>query len=111
MDITFQTCKLEKTFNSERELVKAYGKEMAKVIKRRMAVLAAAGNLEHVSFQKPERRHEVSGARKGEFAVDLTHPYRLTFKPEQHPLPRKPDGGLDLRNIQSIKIIDVEDYH
>jgi hypothetical protein len=41
-----------------------------------MAVLAAASSLEQVPFQKPERRHELSGAQKGEFAVDLKHLFR-----------------------------------
>ena len=47
----------------------------------------------------PERRHELSGNRKGQFAVDLKHPQRLIFEPNHNPLPRRADGGLDLKKI------------
>jgi toxin HigB-1 len=111
MDITFSNEKLAKIFNSEKSLVREYGPENAKKIKRRMAVLRAAYCLEEVPVLPPERRHELSGNRKEQFAVDLKHPRRLIFVPNYNPLPRKADGGLDLKKISAITIINVEDYH
>ena len=68
-------------------------------------------SLDEVSHRPPERRHELSGGRKEEFAVDIKHPYRLVFVPNHNPLPRKADGGLDLGQITAINVVGVEDYH
>lgn len=111
MDITFRNEKLAKIFNSEKNLVREYDSENAKKIKQRMAVLMAATCLEEVPSHPPERKHELSGNRKNQFAVDLKHPQRLIFKPNHNPLPRRADGGLDLKRISAVTIIEVEDYH
>jgi proteic killer suppression protein len=111
MDIAFSTTKLQKMFNSERELIREYGTEKSRVIIRRMAMLRAAVNLEQVHHLPPERRHELIGARKGQFAVDLKHPFRLIFTPNHQPVPRKADGGIDLQQVTAITIQSVEDYH
>lgn len=111
MEIIFKTSKLRKIFNSERLLQAEYGAEMGRVIMRRMSVLWAARTLQEVPIKPPQRRHELKGRRKGQFAVDLKHPHRLVFRPNHDPLPRKPDGGLDLEAITAITILNVEDYH
>ena len=111
MEISFGSRKIQKTFNSEKELIRVYGSNMAKRIRIRMAILEAAGNLEDVPTSPPSRRHELGQNRKGQFAVDLEHPYRLVFQPDHNPLPRKANGGLDLREITNIVILEVEDYH
>jgi proteic killer suppression protein len=111
VDIVFQTIKLQKVFNAEKLLRKEYGEQIAKSIIRRMGVLAAAPSLQDVSHRPPERRHELSGERSAQFAVDLVHPYRLIFRPTANPIPRKPDGGIDLLQVTAIEIMSVEDYH
>ena len=110
MQISFQTRKTEKVFNSEKELKKKYGADQGKKIKRRMAVLQSAVNLAEVPEQKPDRRHGLKGDRKGQFAVDLAHPYRLILEPSD-PVPRREDGEIDLRRITKIVVLGVEDYH
>ena len=111
MDIAFRSRKLEKTFNSARELQKAFGAQMAKVIMNRLAVLAAARTLALVPTTPPDRRHQLRGDRDEQFAVDLVHPDRLVFEPNHDPLPRKDDGGIDLEQVTAITIIEVIDYH
>jgi len=111
MEIVFKSRRLAKILNSDRELRREYGTAQAETIKRRMAVLAAAACLEEVPYHPPDRRHELSGDRRGQFAVDLKDPYRLVFEPSHYPLPRKSDGGLDLRRVTAITILAVEDYH
>lgn len=91
--------------------MREYGTENAGKIKQRLGVLQAANCLEEVTVLPPERRHELIGNRKGHFAVDLKHPPRPIFEPNHDPLPRKADGGLDLKKINAIIIIEVEDYH
>jgi len=88
-----------------------YGTERAKGIERRMAFLRAAPSLDAVPPHPPERRHQLSGDRKEQFAVDIKHPYRLVFALNHNPLPRKADGGVDLGQITAIIILNVEDYH
>jgi len=105
--MTFRTRKLLCVFNSERELVKVYGRDCAKKIRVRMAVLRSAPSLAAVPTSKPDRCHELKGDRAREYAVDLVHPYRLVFKPvfeHQRDAPRKEE-------VCVIQIIDVEDYH
>jgi len=110
MDISFADKKLGKILNSEKELQKKYGKT-ARYIMRRMMVLNAAPSLAHVSHKPPERRHELEGQRKGSFAVDIRHPFRLIFKPNHDPVPVKDNRGIDLNKVTAITILGVEDYH
>ncbi len=84
---------------------------MATAIMNRMAVLRAARALALVPVTPPERRHQLQGDRGGQFAVDLVHPYRLVFKPDHQPVPRKNDGGIDVTRVTAITIIEVIDYH
>jgi proteic killer suppression protein len=111
MDIAFKNKTLKKVFNSEKILKKEFGSGKARLIMRRMAVLRSSPVLAEVPHTKPERRHELSGKRSGQFAVDLKQPYRLIFKPNHEILPRKKDGGINLTKITAIKILGVEDYH
>ena len=111
MDIAFQTRRLAKTFNSAEALRKVYGEPRARAIMRRLAVLRAAGSLALVPTTPPERRHQLQGDRGEQFAVDLTHPYRLIFVPNHGHCPRKDDGGIDLERVTAITIIEVVDYH
>ena len=102
---------MEKTLNSERALVTAYGKENARVIMKRLQFLGAAPTLADVPHTPPTRRHELIGRRKGEFSVDVKHPFRLIFEPNHDPVPLKDDGGIDLRQVTAVEIIAVEDTH
>ena len=111
VDIAFRTRRLEKIFNSERELRRAFGERMVRVIAMRLAVLKAAKSLAMVPATRPERRHQLQHDRDGQYAVDLVHPHRLVFEPNHDPLPKKADGGIDIEQVNAITIIDVIDYH
>jgi proteic killer suppression protein len=111
MEILFNTTKMQKACNSERESVRQWGTEIAKKLRQRLAELTAADNLEVVSKLPPVRCHQLYGNRAGQFAVALKHPFRLIFVPGNDPLPLKPDGGFDLAGITKICILEVIDYH
>lgn len=111
MDIGFRKRKIEKTFNAQTELLKAYGMPMAKAIMKRVTVLRAASNLSQVPVTPPERRHQLTEDRDEQFAVDLVHPKRLVFEVNHDPVPRKPDGGVNLEQVTAITIVEVVDYH
>ena len=111
MEIAFRTRKLEKAFNAADALRKTYGARMARVITLRMAVLRAARSLALVPTTPPDRRHQLSGDRDEQFAVDLVQPYRLVFEANHEPVPREEDGGIDTEQVTAITILDVVDYH
>ena len=111
MEIRFRTRRLSRLFNSDRELRREYGAATARAIVTRLEVLNNAATLTQVSTAPPERRHSLSGQRRGQYAVDLVHPYRLIFEPEHSPLPRQADGGIDTDQVTAITIIEVVDYH
>ena len=64
-----------------------------------------------VPTTSPERRHLLSSGRRGQYAVDLVHPYRLVFEPDHDPVPRTADGGIDIDRVTAITIMEVVDYH
>jgi len=111
MDIVFKSKKLERTLNSEKEIYRKYGEGIGRLLMRRLQFLRSAPTLADVPQKPPERCHELSGDRKGEFAMDLKHPYRLIFRPYHDPVPRKEDSGIDLNKITKIEIFTIEDYH
>ncbi len=111
MDIVFARRRLEKTFNSEMALKKAFGDRMARTIAMRMAVLRNARTLSMVPATRPERRHQLEGGRAGQYAVDLVYPRRLVFEPNHDPMPRKEDGGINTDQVTAITVIAVIDYH
>lgn len=92
LDIAFKNRKLEKIFNSESELQKAYGKPLARKIMMRLEVLGEAKNLASISTEPPHRRHLLRGDRGGQFAVDLDQSCRLVFKPNHDPITHTEDS-------------------
>jgi len=76
-----------------------------------MAVLLSAASLADIPTVPPERCHAMKGDRKGQYAVNVVHPYRLVFEPDHDPVPRSADGGVDLAAVTAIVIIEVVDYH
>ncbi len=111
MDIFFRNGKLAKVLNAEARLNVEYGLKRARQIRLRMAVLVAAPTLADVPIQPPDRCHQLFKAdRKGCFAVDVEHPFRLIFVPSDAP-PRRDDGGIDLRKVTAVTILEIVDYH
>lgn len=111
MEIEFSSAKLAKVCNSEKESIREWGDQNARKIRQRLAELYAAETLADVSKLPPLRCHELKGNRAGQFAVDAKHPYRLIFQPAHNPVPRSKDGGIDLKKVVRIRVLEVEDYH
>ncbi|WP_104372708.1 type II toxin-antitoxin system RelE/ParE family toxin [Desulfocucumis palustris] len=111
MDIYFSCAKLQKACNLEQESIKKWGPEIAKKVRQRLSELKAADSLSDISHLPPPRLHELTGERKGRFAVDLQQPFRLVFEPAHDPIPLNGSGGIDRSKITAILINGVEDYH
>lgn len=102
MKITFKNKKLEGTINNYKILSKTYWNQASRIIKR-LDQLKACPTLKQMAFDRP---HELKGDKKGIFAVDIEHPYRILFKPLWE---------FDLLNRSTIVEIEIEelceDYH
>lgn len=104
MELEFKDKKLQKYCQSEKDLLRKYGKFQAKIILIRLNQLQAAENLYDISRLPQVRLHPLSGDRQGEFAVDLQQPKRLIFIPQ--------NGSLnDYKTITKIQIIEIVNYH
>lgn len=110
MDVAFNNW-VERNFVSESSLQRAYGARRARSIIARLLVLRRADTLSEISTYPPERRHQLTGNRAGQFAVDIDHQMRLIFIPAHDPIPLRPDGGIDTGQITAIIITAVLDYH
>jgi len=110
VDIIFSKDKDQKMFNSQKELVKKFGPECAKKIRRSLDDLYAVDNLSQMK-SLPGGCHELHGDKKEVFAMAVSGGLRLLFEATDQQNARKPDGGLDWKKVTSITILDIEDYH
>ena len=110
MDVLFASDKLHRALSTQRVLQADWGQEGAKKITLRLQQLAAAPTLADMR-NLPGRCHELTGDRAGQFAVDVHKGYRLVFRPTAEPPPRKPDGGIDWAQVDSITVDEIVDYH
>ncbi len=113
LSIEFASKKLARKFNSEKALLKAFGKNRAKRVAIVMTSLRASPNLGIFAppYSPPHRCHELTGNLKGKLSLDLDGPYRLIIEPTNDPLPTRDDGGLDWQGITAIRILCIEDTH
>jgi proteic killer suppression protein len=111
MEIIFSSRKLAKICSPEKESIRTWGKDNARRVQVRLAQLQAAETLADVIVLPFGRCHALKGDRKGQFSVDVRHPFRLIFEPAHDPVPTKDDGGLDPAKVTRIRVLSVEDYH
>ncbi len=98
MKITYKNKKIERVCTDAKAADRAYGKEMAAKIHMRVDEINAADTVEMMVKLRIGRCHGLTNNRKGQYAVDLLHPYRLVF--EKH-------GD----KIQIAHIMEIVDYH
>lgn len=109
MEFFYKTKKLAKVLNSSKLIDKSYGK-LAKKLKMRLDDMAISENLEEL-MALPGRHHPLTGSRKGQFACDLEHPFRLVYEPANEPLPTDKNDALIYKEVSIVGIIEVTDYH
>ena len=98
MNISYKNKKIEKVCTDAKVSDRTYGKEMSEKIHMRIDEIQAADTVEEMILYHVGRCHSLTNNRKGQFAVDLVHPYRLVF--EKH-------GD----EIQVAHIMEIVDYH
>jgi len=110
MDLTFRTKKLEKLANDYRRCQRELGAIRSKLLNIRLNDLRDAETLEDVRYL-PGHYHELIGDRKGQWACDLDHPYRLIFEPHENPIPTNQVGNYLWVEIKGVEIVEIIDYH
>ena len=111
MEVSFATTRLDKLFRNESDLVQTYGSRRARKIMARLTALRRRPTLSQVPTTPPLRRHQLTGNRDEQYAVDIDRQYRLVFEPDHNPIPRRPDRGIDTDRVTAIVITEVIDYH
>jgi proteic killer suppression protein len=75
-----------------------YGELMAKKIHLRIDNITAADSVEMLVLGRIGRCHPLHGDRKGQYSMDLIHPYRLIFTRVDN-------------KIQIVEVQEIVDYH
>ena len=98
MNITYKSNKIKKVCTDAKAAERTYGREMANKIHQRIDEISAADTVEMMIQFHIGRCHPLAQNRKGQYAVDLVHPYRLVFEKTGD-------------EIQIANILEIVDYH
>ncbi len=98
MEITYKNNRMKKICTDTRAAEKKYGTKMAEKIDMRIGEISAADTVEIMIQFRIGRCHPLTQNRKGQYAVDLIHPYRLVFEKNGN-------------EIQIVNILEIVDYH
>lgn len=99
MQIRYRSNKLRKVCENAEEATRKYGSQMAEKIHQRIDEISAADDVELLVRYEIGRCHPLHGNREGQYAMNLTHPYRLVFI-------KKSDEVVSF-----VQIEQIEDYH
>lgn len=111
MDVGFSSTRIAKVCSDAGLRVRRLGPKRAKKLLLRLDQLTAAHDLAEFRTLPQARCHQLTGDHDEEFSVDLDGPYRLIFEVAEDPIPRLPDGGIDLERVRTIRILDILDTH
>lgn len=111
MRISFKHADLRNLCNDDKLLRKRFGEQGRKKIRQRLDDFDAADNLAVIGRLPGPRCEELKGDRAGTFSVRAHDGYRIVFVPDDDPVPRKDDGGVNWSAVTAIRIESIEDYH
>lgn len=98
MEITYKNNKIRKICTDIKVAEKTYGAQMAEKIDMRIGEISASDTVEMMIQFRVGRCHPLTQNRKGQYAMDLVHPYRLVFEKNGN-------------EIQIANILEIVDYH
>lgn len=107
MEIRYKDKKIQALCEQQAIARKKLGKSAPKLMLRLQALEAATRVTDLVAGNP----HPLTGDRYGEFALDLSGGWRMTFVPSHDPCPTKPDGGIDWSQITIVIIEYIGNYH
>ena len=98
MEITYKNNKIKKICTDTKVAEKTYGAKMAEKIDMRIGEISASDTVEMLIQFRIGRCHPLMQNRKGQYAMDLVHPYRLVFEKNGN-------------EIQIANILEIVNYH
>jgi len=98
LEIEYKNNKLKAICTRYDCAVRAHGKDIAEKIDKRIGEIRAAASVEELIKYKIGNCHPLLGNRKSQYAVSLAEPWRLVFEKVN-------------RDLVSVNIIKIEDYH
>jgi len=97
LEVTYKNNKIRVVCIDAKVTERQYGRKMAEKIHQRIDEISAADTVEMMVRFHIGRCHPLSQNRKGQFAVDLVHPYRLIFQ-------------ITEKEVQIANIQEITDY-
>lgn len=95
----------KKILTNERMIKKTIYSVFIKKIINRMSEIRAANNLDEIPHLPPPRRHKLEGDYNDCWGIDISKNFRIVLKPIGK------WNESDLKTINEIKILSIEDYH
>lgn len=99
MKIIYKNKSINKICTDVSYATRVYGREMMIKIHLRIEQIFASLYVEELVQNNVGRCHLLKGDRRGEYAMDLVHPYRLVFRVNK------------LGDLQVARIEEIVDYH
>jgi plasmid maintenance system killer protein len=110
MKIEFKNNKIRRQLSTATEIKKSFGAN-AKKVAARVSEIEASPNL-LVLMQIPAANcHQLTGNKKGEWALNISPNHRMIFEISHDPVPVKEDKSINMILVTDIIIIGTEDYH
>lgn len=103
MKIRYRTKKLEKVCTNANKAQEKWGKKQSEKIFQRLQELSIVDTVDELITYRFGRCHALTGDRKGQYAMDLIHPYRLIFSIT--------DDTVQIADVETAMIEDITDYH
>lgn len=97
MQLDYATRELERVCTDARRMQAAYGANVAKKLKLRLAELNYVDEMADV-LDGPGRWEELTGDHAGQWSARLTANWRLIVQPEQ-------------RDVVTVIVVEIVDYH
>lgn len=98
IEVRYRTRQLRKVCEDASVAERKYGAAAADKIQRRIDQIRAVDSVEELVQFGIGRCHPLQGKRKGQYAMDLTQPYRLIFEKVNE-------------QIVAVEILEIVDYH
>jgi len=107
LKIEYKNKKIEKLCTQRNLAVRRIGRSSAVKLANRVSDLLAADSLKDVIVGGG---HELTGDRKGEYALKLGGGMRLCMT-AQSPVPKKSDGSTDWDSVRAVTLVFIGNYH
>ena len=111
MRVVYRTRTLEKACNRQKDGDRLWGRQIAGKVRLRVTQIRAADTLADLRQLPGARFHQLRDNRAGQYAMDLTENWRIIVEPWNELRSEIIDGDVNEKDVRTVRIRDVEDYH